>query len=841
MAIRHLRERLAAAASCPATAVWQVIVATGLVLISAAALGLFSPAAQAGNRYADCGGVGQRACCAFPEFRLPACDSGLTQQLGGPGAGEGPLSCSAGTCYTTSFPSQCGSKDQRACTIFEFIPSCQSGLVERLYQGTSFCRQLDADGYPTVCGDAGERPCVVSEKIPSCKAGNYEFPLGANCQALDPDGYPEFCGGDTEVPCTLDLQLFLGIPSCKPGNFEYPLGVQCNALDGDGYPTFCGDDLQPACDLGLQVQLGITSCKAGFQEVGFPSGFCYALDIDGYPPSCGGDGEPGCTLDLQIAFGITSCKQGLTEFPSIGGTCYLPDSDGYPRGCGDLGEPPCDLLVQITQGLRSCKAPYVEDVKTSPLRVECDVCNEGFDLRCPLGGPEADFNRPPPQDWPVEEVAKGARTIFLVHGLGGNRSSYATGAGSLAAVLNDPRIDHKVYMVDYNAGNQDPSAPLRLFELIDDPDSDGYEWDEVYTSPGKGLDGENWTIAEVAALLAQAINDIDTEENISIVAHSLGGIVTRHLVYRHYDELRNAGKRIAEVVTVGSPHLGGGVGVPYTLGLGNTLQEVFGCAPADFLGLEAGTRRQRKQLCQLEKWQKGRFGVAGLGYTMDQGDYPQIEWAIIAGRGRLFTFGDISAPGLDSDGVVPTLSAFGIRPDRCFPYLILPEDPGVSLNFAVVDGKDVLSATCLQPDHLGNDSPPDYYVPELLTDAGEPQDHSEILESLQSVGFIKSILANGLDDVDPDGDGIPYWRDNCTAVANPDQRDTDGDGYGNLCDADFSNDGVVNFADLAIFRARFGTTDPDADLNGDGAVNFADLAIFRSRFGQPPGPSGTAP
>jgi hypothetical protein len=95
--------------------------------------------------------------------------------------------------------------------------------------------------------------------------------------------------------------------------------------------------------------------------------------------------------------------------------------------------------------------------------------------------------------------------------------------------------------------------------------------------------------------------------------------------------------------------------------------------------------------------------------------------------------------------------------------------------------------------------------------------------------------------VDADGDGVPDDVDNCLGVFNPDQRDTDGDGFGNRCDADFNNDGVVNFADLAIFRARFATSNADADLNGDGIVNFADLAIFRALFGRPPGPSALVP
>ena len=41
--------------------------------------------------------------------------------------------------------------------------------------------------------------------------------------------------------------------------------------------------------------------------------------------------------------------------------------------------------------------------------------------------------------------------------------------------------------------------------------------------------------------------------------------------------------------------------------------------------------------------------------------------------------------------------------------------------------------------------------------------------------------------VDTDGDGILDDTDNCLDVANADQRDTDGDGFGNRCDTDLNN------------------------------------------------------
>jgi hypothetical protein len=102
------------------------------------------------------------------------------------------------------------------------------------------------------------------------------------------------------------------------------------------------------------------------------------------------------------------------------------------------------------------------------------------------------------------------------------------------------------------------------------------------------------------------------------------------------------------------------------------------------------------------------------------------------------------------------------------------------------------------------------------------------------------VIASGVAG-DSDGDGVADPDDNCSEHANAAQRDTDGDGYGNRCDADFNGDGAVNFLDLGIMKSRFFTADPDADLNGDGAVNFLDLGILKSLFFKPPGPSGVLP
>ena len=97
---------------------------------------------------------------------------------------------------------------------------------------------------------------------------------------------------------------------------------------------------------------------------------------------------------------------------------------------------------------------------------------------------------------------------------------------------------------------------------------------------------------------------------------------------------------------------------------------------------------------------------------------------------------------------------------------------------------------------------------------------------------------------DTDGDGVCDEVDNCTTLSNPNQIDTDRDGYGNLCDADVNNDNVVGGADFSSFRSAFGAfcgeDDYNAvvDFNSDCAIGGADFSTFRAGWASPPGPSG---
>jgi CxxC motif-containing protein (DUF1111 family) len=97
---------------------------------------------------------------------------------------------------------------------------------------------------------------------------------------------------------------------------------------------------------------------------------------------------------------------------------------------------------------------------------------------------------------------------------------------------------------------------------------------------------------------------------------------------------------------------------------------------------------------------------------------------------------------------------------------------------------------------------------------------------------------------DTDGDGVNDANDNCTLVYNPDQRDTDGDDYGSLCDGDLNNDGNTNTQDLSLYKQASRTSlgdanyNADADFNGDGRINTLDLNIYRGLHRKPPGPAG---
>ena len=82
------------------------------------------------------------------------------------------------------------------------------------------------------------------------------------------------------------------------------------------------------------------------------------------------------------------------------------------------------------------------------------------------------------------------------------------------------------------------------------------------------------------------------------------------------------------------------------------------------------------------------------------------------------------------------------------------------------------------------------------------------------------------DTSDVDNDGVGKSIDNCPAISNPQQFDYDGDGYGDVCDADADNDGLNNESDLFPLD-EFEQIDRDCDGIGDSSdteiINTPDL------------------
>ncbi len=84
---------------------------------------------------------------------------------------------------------------------------------------------------------------------------------------------------------------------------------------------------------------------------------------------------------------------------------------------------------------------------------------------------------------------------------------------------------------------------------------------------------------------------------------------------------------------------------------------------------------------------------------------------------------------------------------------------------------------------------------------------------------------------DTDNDGVPDETDNCPAVYNPNQADSNADGMGDACDciaANLDGNGLIGLVDFAILSGDWNISGPAlaGDVNGSGSVNLTDLQIL---------------
>jgi len=133
---------------------------------------------------------------------------------------------------------------------------------------------------------------------------------------------------------------------------------------------------------------------------------------------------------------------------------------------------------------------------------------------------------------------------------------------------------------------------------------------------------------------------------------------------------------------------------------------------------------------------------------------------------------------------------------------------------------------------------------ELDNDGDDPGDGSKTNANEANCATIPS---------DDDQDGVPNGSDNCQAVPNPEQLDTDGDGAGDACEGeddadgrsdidewkcgqnaksacdpfDTNDDNGVNVLDILLFKPELGGTNPVFNHNCDGAVNVLDILLYK--------------
>ncbi|MDJ0870058.1 MAG: thrombospondin type 3 repeat-containing protein, partial [Myxococcota bacterium] len=165
-------------------------------------------------------------------------------------------------------------------------------------------------------------------------------------------------------------------------------------------------------------------------------------------------------------------------------------------------------------------------------------------------------------------------------------------------------------------------------------------------------------------------------------------------------------------------------------------------------------------------------------------------------------------------------------------FLVFEDGPSVDVTLQWASYYDASDQTSLSR-IWGGIHPPADDLPGRLMGARIAQD---------AFAFAQGLFGSS----DLDEDGVSDGADNCLDVGNPDQTDSDGDGYGNACDADYSNDGAVGIADFGVLRRQFGLLDTDpgfdpaVDTNGDGGIGLPEFNLLSRCFGGPPGPSGLA-
>ena len=175
-----------------------------------------------------------------------------------------------------------------------------------------------------------------------------------------------------------------------------------------------------------------------------------------------------------------------------------------------------------------------------------------------------------------------------------------------------------------------------------------------------------------------------------------------------------------------------------------------------------------------------------------------------------------------------------------FDFTVSDPDPGDAITVILFHGPSWLE-------------PPTRNADGSWTLSGTPTsedtgDHSVILRAVDDApeaGIRQVSLTLLVNAPDQDGDGLDALSDNCAEEFNPDQLDLDGDGCGDVCDADYTQDGTIGGPDFAVFAEAFRAVTPDrpgwdplVDHDRNGKVGGSDFTTFTRGYRRgAPGPS----
>ncbi len=277
--------------------------------------------------------------------------------------------------------------------------------------------------------------------------------------------------------------------------------------------------------------------------------------------------------------------------------------------------------------------------------------------------------------------------------------------------------------------------------------------------------------------------------------------------------------------------------------------DVTGHSSPNFLAFNPDTTMSDTGIPQPLETIQFLQGATDVQATVGSAD-PALQGALVT----MIAY-DLSGTVVDSDSVALAIAMAPISVAGKISYV---EIDVASSGFWVLDDLSFESASDCTPNYhvySGLSNPPTglscfEVMPPLTCDLGPLTPEATIywrVVSNNADGSIPGpIWSFETDCADDDDDDICNDVDNCMLDPDPDQTDSDQDGYGNVCDPDLNNDGAVGILDFNTFRSLFGVGcgdsgyDANVDFDSDCAIGILDFNIFRSYFGGPPGPSGYA-